>query len=337
MANDWTYMSDVDLTNGGADDLTVVELLSGITATEIEIMVKAVSTNTDNQAPFLQLSDESGYYTTGYDGSAITGSSNDGNRTNGASTFRQADIDAVDLVTGMWRLVRYKEDEHLWYIEWRGMQEAATAQGFGFSWITLNTELTGVRVTTTLGTATFDGGTAKVRYRGTPDAYQYEDLDTYTEVDSDSDITIHKNRLLWDTMSEDAVSYVYKDFGVDYFGDFVIQFELDIDYSEAGSNQTILQLSNTIGTRDDTETANDGLLVFVNGDATGLDFSVKCENTDNQDDWGRTSHTLTDVRYCELSRSGTTLSFTAYSDKFRTVKASASLPISVTCESDEGC
>ena len=54
-----------------------------------------------------------------------------------------------------------------------------------------------------------------------------ENLLTYTEVDSDSDITLSVSAATFDTIRGDAVSYVYYDFGADYFADFEIEFEVD--------------------------------------------------------------------------------------------------------------
>ena len=68
------------------------------------------------------------------------------------------------------------------------------------------------------------------------------DFNDYTEVDADGDITIASTRIDWDTMKRSAVSYVYRDYGVDYFGDFAFNYTFCFTDIEAGdaSNQHIL-------------------------------------------------------------------------------------------------
>ena len=56
----------------------------------------------------------------------------------------------------------------------------------------------------------------------------FENLLTYTEVDSAGDLTVDSTSVVFDTMRRDAISYVYKDHGAGYFGNFDIDFEFEI-------------------------------------------------------------------------------------------------------------
>jgi hypothetical protein len=275
----------------------------------------------------LRLGDESGVYATDYDGAAVWGTNQSDNKTTGLITSRNLDVDAADLVTGMWRLVRFSEDQHLWYAEWDGMNEIDAAHHIGFAWRVLETDLTTIQLTTQGGTAAFDGGVAKVRYRGTPSSYIYEDLTGFTEVDSGSDLVVHKNRVEITNMQEDADSYVYKDYGASYFGDFVIRFEIDVNTVANTSETAFVCVSDTIGSKADMVAADDGLRMYVRADATGTDLWLVCESTDNSDSYQRTAYLAN--FHCEMERSGTTLTLKIYNDKFFTDLADT---LTLTCE-----
>ena len=162
-----------------------------------------------------------------------------------------------------------------------------------------------------------------------PPAPSYEDLTTFTEVDEDSDITLTTDKCDVSTMRRDAVSYVYKDYGVSHFGDFDIDFEVEVTAGDNEGNAICLALSNTIGTLQDMNVANDCLECSVYNNSGNLRFALICRSTDNSDfyyDGGDTSNLM----YCTVTRSGTTLTLTLYSDASRTVVVDT---LSLTSES----
>lgn len=151
-----------------------------------------------------------------------------------------------------------------------------------------------------------------------PPVSPYEDLTTFTEVDEDSDITITSEKCTVDTMRRDAVSYVYKDYGVTYFDDFDVDFEVEVTAGDNEGNAIVFAFSNTIGTLQDMNVANDCLECSIYNNNGNLRFALICRNTDNSDTYfngGDTSILL----YTTLTRSGTTLTWTLYSDSDRTV------------------
>lgn len=84
----------------------------------------------------------------------------------------------------------------------------------------------------------------------------FEDFTTYTEVDEDGDVTVTAPRIDWVSMRRDAETYVWKDFGVDYFGDLLIKYEVNVTDLEAGdatsaSIATTICFSNVLGVVDD--------------------------------------------------------------------------------------
>jgi hypothetical protein len=148
-------------------------------------------------------------------------------------------------------------------------------------------------------------------------APDYEDLTTYTETDSDSDITITENKCDVSSMRRDADSYVYKDFGAAHFGDFTINFECLVSGTHLNGSAVMCMLSNTVGTIQDQIVANDGIVFHASGGAGSLTFSLSDYNTDNTDsyvDGGTTSNLL----YCTFTRVGTTATVKIYSNATRT-------------------
>jgi hypothetical protein len=156
-----------------------------------------------------------------------------------------------------------------------------------------------------------------------------EDLTTFTEVDEDSDITVTATKCSFDTLRTGAVSYVYKDYTIDYFGDVVIDFEVKIDSGLMTTECVLFGLSNTVGTFKDMSDANDGLIVWarIDFDIT-LFFRIQDFNTDNVDtywDLGDSS----DLLYCRFERSGEVATCKFYSDSERTTLIDT---VTIACE-----
>jgi hypothetical protein len=159
----WTYGSQVATTSG-----TTVELTTAIPAgaTEIEILFNGVSTDTANQPPLIQLGDAGGYETSSYVG--IGASIDSANAvetavTDGFSAARPGIWAAANVLSGVVQLVRWATDEHIWVAS--GTLSSATEIHWVSGIKTTSEALTSIRLNTTGGTATFDAGEARIRYR----------------------------------------------------------------------------------------------------------------------------------------------------------------------------
>jgi len=156
-----------------------------------------------------------------------------------------------------------------------------------------------------------------------------EDLTTYTEVDQNGDITMTSSKADYVSLDRNAISYVYKDFGVGNFSNFDIDFEFYIDQGAPQGVAVLCALSNTIGTLQDMITANDGLQVFAYNNTNNLAISIRDWSGAGADDYIVGGGTTGGVYYSTFSRSGTTLTLTMYSDANRTAVI-GTMPI--TCE-----
>jgi hypothetical protein len=94
-------------------------------------------------------------------------------------------------------------------------------------------------------------------------------------VDEDSDITKLDEKVSWDTMRRDAVSYVYGDFGVGYFKNFLVNFEMKIDDIMSNASGDIIAISNTIGTQQDMMDDQDGISMWAYGSGTGVNLKFR--------------------------------------------------------------
>ena len=75
-------------------------------------------------------------------------------------------------------------------------------------------------------------------------------------------------------MRRDAVSYVYKDYGVNYFADFEIDFAFNINGGTGVGHATLISFSNTIGTLADQATANDSISFLAYQNTGNLEFQL---------------------------------------------------------------
>lgn len=160
----WTYGSQIATTSG-----TTAELINSLpdTLREIEIMLAGVSTNTANQPPLLQLGDAGGYETSGYIGEVTIISDANPNEsavTDGFSLARATNFAAADLITGILKMCRWDTAEHQWIVSGQFITEGTIHQSVcGYK--TTSQAMDRIRLTTTGGSATFDAGEARVRYR----------------------------------------------------------------------------------------------------------------------------------------------------------------------------
>ena len=161
----WTYASEVDATNGGADNLTVMTLVSGLPSglIDIEIMWTDLSTNAASTAGLIQLGDAGGFEATNYHSSAGY-ASEAAAATTGFLMSTTATSDAADSMHGCMSLFRYNAGDHLWLMRGKSGETTSTPSCIEVGSKTLSGEITQIQLTTIAGTAVFDGGAVIVRY-----------------------------------------------------------------------------------------------------------------------------------------------------------------------------
>jgi hypothetical protein len=162
---------------------------------------------------------------------------------------------------------------------------------------------------------------------GIPD--WFENYTTYTEVDDDGDLTVNDYQIEWSSMRRDTNASVSYDFGVDFFHDFTHEWILKIDDIEAG-DVTGADFLGTGGVSDVRGSTAD----MITGDYIAVRMRQEADN----DDLFRwyllmrsggvnviqivqplgTNNPL-DTYYLRLTRSGTNVTFYAYTDEARTV------------------
>jgi hypothetical protein len=160
-----TALTPGDMTNGGADDLTLLTFasgLSGIVAVELEFV--AMSHNAANTGWKLLLGDSGGVHSTGYLGDTwSTGSNGNGDSlTDGFGFVQAASTDAATVISGVGRLAHMGGNKWSWF--WGGHTGSGANQWNAQGTVTLDTELTQIQITTTPATALLDGGTINGGY-----------------------------------------------------------------------------------------------------------------------------------------------------------------------------
>lgn len=166
MASDWTYESQVDLTNGGSDNLTSITIASGLPAgiTDIEVMYTLYSTDEADQGLIVQLGDSGGIETSGYL-SHMQNATSATAFTDGIHSSRQPPADAADFQSGVIYLIRWDVSEHLWFASITTKEAGSASPLWGAGLKTLSGEITQLLATTSGGTAQFDSGEIRVRHR----------------------------------------------------------------------------------------------------------------------------------------------------------------------------
>lgn len=161
----WTYTTQTATTSG-----TAVALSTSIPAgtTEIEILLNGVSTDAANTSPIVRLGygGTPTYETTGYTCRAGTVQAAGGafqSDTDGFYLGLEAYFDAANTPSGIMRLVRWDTSEHLWLMS--STAGTSTSVSYSFGTLTISAEITAIQLTTSGGTATFDAGEARIRYR----------------------------------------------------------------------------------------------------------------------------------------------------------------------------
>lgn len=157
----------------------------------------------------------------------------------------------------------------------------------------------------------------------------YENISGYTEADDGTnDFSQTSTRNSWTTLRRDADGYVYRDFGANYFGDFIANFTLYFSDLEAGdsSSQGTMTAFSIGDVKGDTVALMGGSYIGITPmqiGATDDRFNFRWYQwTAGGLDFGVIDNTPRDVGinyYMTVSRTGTTIGFYVYSNEGRTV------------------
>lgn len=152
----------------------------------------------------------------------------------------------------------------------------------------------------------------------------YEDLTTYTEVDPGNDFiqTATRNTYDNDNLSRDA--YVYKDYGIDFFGDYIHKVDIYCSSLPTTMAQHIMWGVTNIPSSY-TDMAS-GQIVTMGADAIQRIIRLKDKGNGNSDTY---VFSLTTSYYLTIKRIGTTLTCKIYSDSSRTILLDT---LSITCQ-----
>jgi len=156
----WEYDSIVNTTSGTQITLTT-SIPSG--ANTVEVIMNGVSTGTNNQPPIIRLGDAGGVEPTGYV-CVVRGPTGETSVTDGFYTFRTNAWNASDILSGRFRLTRWDNSLNLWLSD--GLAQDSSNLSVSSGRKTLTQELTTVVITTPGGAASFDLGSARVRWMG---------------------------------------------------------------------------------------------------------------------------------------------------------------------------
>jgi len=159
----WTNTGQIDLTSGSPTSVSLASSL--VSVNEIEINIIDFSTNTANQSPLIQIGDSGGLETSGYAGEGFRQDAALGATTANGEGFLIGD-DAVQDAAQVARfsIVLRHMGSNVWVMSSMGQVDSNSLIG-GEGTKTLSAVLDRVSITTTGGTATFDGGTAYIRSR----------------------------------------------------------------------------------------------------------------------------------------------------------------------------
>lgn len=148
----------------------------------------------------------------------------------------------------------------------------------------------------------------------------------YIEVDSANDITVLAKKIDWVTMRRDADAYVYRDYGVDHFGDFEHNFTLVFTDIEAGGAVSrdvmdVYRIGNGYGSMTDYHVMNSNYLRLLVKQTTSVDdkFNLRLHQvTGGVSDFADNS-AIYNVRtlYVSVIRVGSDVDCYLYSDSDR--------------------
>jgi len=159
------------------------------------------------------------------------------------------------------------------------------------------------------------------------------DFTTYTTVDADSDLTVTSSKIDVDTMRNDALSYVIKDYGAGYFGNFVHRFKFTFTEATEGTDPdgALGIWAITSGLNYSTVAmgaADDG--IFLRAIRIGAVYSLQLRNADLGNATFYTFPSVPAVVWIQLARVGTNTNMKVYSDAYTTELASKNVYAAAT-------
>jgi len=135
-----------------------------VDVSEIEVYIEGLSTDTDNQAPMIQIGDSGGLETSGYTGLGWSNSTNHQTSNNSAGYFASDELVFDSTNTGTFFFKLYHMGSNIWAFNCNGSIGSGALMG-GAGLKTLTGILDRVTITTSGGSAVFDAGTAHARSR----------------------------------------------------------------------------------------------------------------------------------------------------------------------------
>jgi len=169
------------------------------------------------------------------------------------------------------------------------------------------------------GTSTVTGYSENYEILNFNPVYPYEDLTTFTEAGTANRIVVEPTQVTYVGLAQNNTTYLYKDYGAAYFGDFDIEFEAQISRAvESTSQVTMLMLSNVLGNFPQIDTANEGLLVDFWWASNVTYWRLRDFNGDAQDLLTQGDAQALWHYWFKVTRSGTTITLYIYDDADRT-------------------
>jgi hypothetical protein len=133
-----------------------------------------------------------------------------------------------------------------------------------------------------------------------------ENFTTYTKSDPKGQLAITSSRISVSELGRDSATFVYRDMGVDWFGNFIIEVEASITNQDQGADAYVLTLANLPGST--MEIIYDQLIsVSIQRSAGGV-YRIHLSNPDA---WWDTSDVSRPFLF-HLERSGSTVTLTTY-------------------------
>lgn len=164
---DWTELPPVPTTSGNS-----VVLATGLPVgiREIDVVLNAVRTDTNNRPPVVQLGTSGGFPGTGYTSSTLGflgATLNSTNFTDGFHAARDGAYPNTTDLNGVMRIRRWDGADKLWLADWIIKEAPSTGANLymGGGKISLTGELDRVRLVTPNAVGNFNLGAARVRYR----------------------------------------------------------------------------------------------------------------------------------------------------------------------------
>ena len=149
-----------------------------------------------------------------------------------------------------------------------------------------------------------------------------EDYTTYTEVDTAGELTVIANRITFTGLAIDEAVSVGKDFGVDYFGDFVHKFKLHVEEltdnasGQKGTFNAYSLCDTELYTTIPINSSGHGLVIYV-ARAGVYSLTLLDVGAGTQDQY--VTPTPPYDLWFEVERVGTTVTAKIYSDAFSTL------------------